>query len=93
LADIVFVADKKTSASEINQLFIKAAESNLKGIIKASDKLLVSTDIIGSGFSATVDLLLTKVIDGDLVRVVAWYDNEWGYVNRLVELAVKASTS
>jgi glyceraldehyde-3-phosphate dehydrogenase/erythrose-4-phosphate dehydrogenase len=59
----------------------------MKGIIEASSEELVSTDIVGNPHSAIVDLLSTKVIGGDLLKVIAWYDNEWGYANRLVELA------
>lgn len=89
LADIVLVSGKKTTIDEVNSLFTQAESGFLHGILKASYEPLVSTDIIGSDYSSTVDCLLTNVIDGDLVRVVAWYDNEWGYANRLVEMALK----
>lgn len=91
LADIVLVSNKATSQKELNNYFEKSAQNELKGILKASDKPLVSTDIIASNYSSTIDLGLTNVIENDLVRVVAWYDNEWGYTNRLVELALKVS--
>jgi len=90
LCDTVYLLKKKTSIEAINQAFKKAARGKFKGIIEASQEELVSTDIVGNPNSAIVDLLTTKVVDGDLVKVVAWYDNEWGYANRLVELAVYA---
>jgi glyceraldehyde 3-phosphate dehydrogenase len=87
LCDIVCVLNKKTDADKVNQAFAKAAKSKLKGILEASNEELVSTDIIGNPYSSIIDLKSTKVVDGDLLKVVAWYDNEWGYSNRLVELA------
>lgn len=85
VADFVFLTTKRTSIKEINKAFQKAAQGKYKGIIEVSDKPLVSTDIIGKSASAIIDLSLTQVIDGDLVKVVAWYDNEWGYCCRLME--------
>lgn len=87
LCDIVFVSSKKVSPELINAAFVKAAKSKLKGILLASSEDLVSTDIIGDTHSAIVDLKNTKVVAGDLVKVVAWYDNEWAYACRLVDLA------
>ncbi|MDD2680910.1 MAG: type I glyceraldehyde-3-phosphate dehydrogenase [Patescibacteria group bacterium] len=87
LCDIVCVLNKKTDEDKVNQAFIKAAKGKLKGILGASDEELVSTDIIGNPYSSIIDLKNTKVVDGDLLKVIAWYDNEWGYSNRLVELA------
>lgn len=87
ICDIVYVTNKKTDEKKINQVLIKASKSaGLKGIIETSEEPLVSTDIIGNPASAIVDLALTKVIGGDLVKVVAWYDNEWGYSCRLADL-------
>jgi len=88
LADFCFVVSKRTSLEEVNKAFVKASKENYKGIVSVSDRPLVSSDIIGSSFSALVDLSLTQVIDGDLVKVIAWYDNEWGYSCRLVEQAI-----
>lgn len=85
VSDFTFVTVKRTSVEEVNKAFIKAAQGKYKGIIEVSDKPLVSTDIIGNSASAIVDLKLTQVIDNDLVKVVAWYDNEWGYACRLIE--------
>jgi glyceraldehyde 3-phosphate dehydrogenase len=71
----------------VNAAFKKAANGKMKGILEASSEELVSTDIIGNPHSSIVDLLSTKIVGGDLLKVIAWYDNEWGYSNRLVELA------
>lgn len=86
IADITFVAKRKTSVEEINNMFKKAAESKRwKGILKVTEDQIVSSDIIGEPFGAIVDLKFTKVIDGDLVKILSWYDNEWGYVAMLVK--------
>jgi glyceraldehyde 3-phosphate dehydrogenase len=87
LCDTVYVLNKKTTVEAVNRAFIKAAKGKMKGIIEASSQELVSSDIVGNPYSAIVDLPSTKVVDGDLLKVIAWYDNEWGYSNRLVELA------
>lgn len=88
VVDLAFVTTKRTTVEEVNQVFKKAAQEKYRRIIEASDKALVSSDVIGNSASAVVDLGLTQVIDGDLVRIVAWYDNEWAYCCRLVELAL-----
>lgn len=89
LADFTFLLKKRTSAVEINTLFKKAAKSpRWKGILGVTEEPLVSSDFIKNPLSSIVDLELTKVIDGDFVKVVAWYDNEWGYSNRLAEMAL-----
>lgn len=88
VVDFCFVTSKRTTVAEVNKVFMKAAREKYKGIVEVSDQPLVSTDIIGNSASAIVDLSLTQVIDGDLVKVVAWYDNEWGYSCRLVEEAI-----
>ena len=89
LSDFTFLVKRKTTAEEINAAFVAASKTALyRGILGVSDAPLVSSDFIGSTFSAVVDLPFTKVIDGDLVKVLAWYDNEWGYSNRLAEMAV-----
>lgn len=86
VADITFLAKRKVTAAEINNIFRKAAEEpRWKGILKVSDDQLVSSDIIGEPYGAIVDLNFTKVIDGDLVKVLSWYDNEAGYVSTLVK--------
>jgi glyceraldehyde 3-phosphate dehydrogenase len=89
LSDITMIVDKKTSVEEVNALFVKArSEARFKDILHATYEPLVSSDIVGTRFSSIVDLSMTKVVDGDLVKVLAWYDNEWGYSNRLVEMAL-----
>ena len=86
VADITFVAKRKTSVEEINEIFKKAAGNpTWQGILKVTEDQIVSSDIIGEPYGAIVDLKFTKVVDGDLVKVLAWYDNEWGYVAMLIK--------
>ncbi|MFO7772638.1 MAG: type I glyceraldehyde-3-phosphate dehydrogenase [Dehalococcoidia bacterium] len=84
-----FVADlnKKVSAEEVNDAFRKAAEGELKGMLEYCDEPLVSSDFKGNPASAIFDALSTMVIDGNFIKVLAWYDNEWGYSCRLADLA------
>lgn len=90
ISDFTFLVEKKTSKEEVNKTFMEASKNPLyKGILAVSEEPLVSSDIIGNSFSAVVDLPFTQVIDGDLVKVLAWYDNEWGYANRLIEQVVR----
>ena len=85
LSDITFVAKRKTSVEEINKILTDAAASpRWQGILKVTNEQLVSSDIVGDPYGAIVDLGFTKVIDGDLVKVLSWYDNEAGYVSTLV---------
>lgn len=87
LSDITAVTKRETSVEEINELFKKAAaDPYYQGILDATEEELVSIDYRGNSHSSIVDLKLTDVIGGTLIKVVAWYDNEWGYSNRLVEL-------
>jgi glyceraldehyde 3-phosphate dehydrogenase len=87
LADFAIVLKKDTTVEEINKAFKEAAaEDYYRGILAVTEEELVSVDFKGNSASATVDLNLTDVIGGNLIKVVAWYDNEWGYSNRLVEL-------
>jgi glyceraldehyde 3-phosphate dehydrogenase len=85
ISDITVVTSRPTSIDEVNAAFREAAQFGLDGILAVTDEALVSSDFIGSEFSTIVDLSLTQVMDGDLVKVFAWYDNEWGYSKRLVE--------
>ena len=78
---------------EVNALFVKAAEGPLKGILGYEERPLVSVDYKDDPRSGIVDALSTMVVDGTSVKVLAWYDNEWGYANRLVELARKVGAS
>ena len=88
LADITAVVKRETTKEEINKVLKKASkEPYYEGILGVSEEELVSTDFRGDAHSAIVDLPLTDVVGGNLIKVVAWYDNEWGYSNRLVELA------
>lgn len=87
VVDFVAQVEKKTFAEEVNQALRTAAEGPMKGILEYSDLELVSCDYRGSDASSIVDASLTMVMDGDLVKVIAWYDNEWGYSQRVVDLA------
>jgi len=87
LADFVIVTKRPVTKEEVNEAFKKAAQEPFyQGILAVTEEELVSTDFIGNSHSAIVDLNLTNVVGGNLLKVVAWYDNEWGYSNRLVEL-------
>ena len=91
LSDITAVLKRSVTVEEINAAFKKAAsEPYYQGILGVSEEPLVSSDYIGNSHSGVVDLLLTKVVAGNLVKVMVWYDNEWGYSNRLVEVVSDA---
>ena len=89
VVDLTFEAARETSVDELNAAFKAAAEGDLKGILRYNEDPIVSTDIIGDEHSSIVDAPLTAVIDGTLVKVVSWYDNEWGYSNRCVDVLQK----
>lgn len=94
LSDFTFLLKKKTSVEEINAVLKKASkEKSFKGILGVTEEELVSSDFIGNAHSCIVDLPFTQVVDGDMVKILAWYDNEWGYSNRLAELAVMVGKS
>ena len=87
LCDAVYLVKKQVTAEEVNKAIIKAVKlPKYKGIVEATNEPIVSCDIVGNPASAIVDLPLTTVIGKDLVKVVSWYDNEWGYSNRLADL-------
>jgi glyceraldehyde 3-phosphate dehydrogenase len=86
LCDVVFVTKRAVTVAEVNQLFIDAASQDKFGALTTTTEPLVSIDFTGNPASSIVDLSLTKVVGGDLVKVVAWYDNEWGYSQRLADL-------
>ena len=87
MSDFVVVTKRETTVDEIKEVFKKAAkEPFYQGILAVTEEELVSSDFKGNSHSAIVDLNLTNVVGGNLIKVVAWYDNEWGYSNRLVEL-------
>jgi glyceraldehyde 3-phosphate dehydrogenase len=92
LSDITALVGKRVDLEIINKVLTDASESTHQGIIVASEEPLVSSDLIKNPASAIADLTLTNVVAGDLIKVVAWYDNEWGYSNRLVELAELIAT-
>ena len=85
LVDLSFVAARATSAEEINALVQAAANGSLKGVLAYNDGPLVSVDFNHNPASSTYDSTLTKVIDGTLVKVCSWYDNEWGFSNRMLD--------
>ncbi len=88
MVDLTIVAKRKTSTEEVNQAMRKAARGRLKGILVVSDGPLVSSDFNHHPASSIFDLTQTQVVDGRLVRVLAWYDNEWGFSNRMADTAV-----
>jgi len=91
ITDFTFITRRSTSVEEVNQIFIDASsDPRYRGILAVTDEPLVSSDIVGRSESSIVDLDMTRVVDGTLVKVLAWYDNEWGYANRLVEEVIKA---
>jgi glyceraldehyde-3-phosphate dehydrogenase (NAD(P)) len=85
--DLVAQVEKSTFAEEVNQVLQEAAEGSLKGILAYSDLPLVSSDYQGHDASSIVDASLTLVMGNDMIKVMAWYDNEWGYSQRVVDLA------
>ncbi|MCB0082037.1 MAG: type I glyceraldehyde-3-phosphate dehydrogenase, partial [Caldilineaceae bacterium] len=91
LTDAVFQVRRPTSVEEVNRLFQDAADGELAGILGYEERPLVSSDFVNDPRSSIVDAASTMVVDETLVKVLAWYDNEWGYVNRMVELAQKVA--
>jgi glyceraldehyde 3-phosphate dehydrogenase len=89
VVDLVAILDKKVTAEEINAVLKAAADGALKGIMEFVTEPLVSIDFRGNPHSSIIDAAYTKVLDGDFVKVMAWYDNEWGYSNRCVDLLKK----
>jgi glyceraldehyde 3-phosphate dehydrogenase len=86
VVDLAALVEKKTTAEEVNAAFKAAAGGALKGFLQVSTEELVSIDFRGNAYSSVVDAAYTKVMDGDFVKVLAWYDNEWGYSSRCVDL-------
>jgi glyceraldehyde 3-phosphate dehydrogenase len=93
LTDFVFEAARPVSVEEINGYFKAAAEGELQGILGYEERPLVSVDYVNDSRSSIIDALSTMVIDDTQVKIYAWYDNEWGYVNRMMELAAKVAQS
>jgi glyceraldehyde 3-phosphate dehydrogenase len=86
VVDLAALVSKKTTAEEVNAAFTAAAAGPLKGILAVEEAPLVSIDFRGNSNSSIVDAAYTKVMDGDFVKVLSWYDNEWGYSSRCVDL-------
>ena len=85
ISDISFVSTRETSVEEINRILSEESKTErYKLVLSVSDEPLVSTDIIQSPFASVVDLNMTRVVDGDLVKIMAWYDNEWGFTNQMI---------
>ena len=93
MTDFVFEAARKVTSEEINSYFKAASEKELQGILGYEERPLVSIDYVNDPRSSIVDALSTMVIDDTQVKIYAWYDNEWGYVNRMMELACKVARS
>jgi glyceraldehyde 3-phosphate dehydrogenase (phosphorylating) len=89
VVDLTFEAERETSVDELNNAFRAAAEGPLQGILRYTEAPIVSSDIVADPHSSILDAELTQVIDGTLVKLVAWYDNEWGYSNRCVDILQK----
>jgi glyceraldehyde 3-phosphate dehydrogenase len=94
ISDVTALLGRDVTVEEINNVFKKAADDPFyQGILAVSEEPLVSRDYIGNSHSGIVDLLLTKVVGGNLIKIAVWYDNEWGYSNRLVELTADVAKS
>lgn len=92
LVDITFISKKPTTAEEVNKILIDASQSDKwRGLLTATDEPIVSSDIIGVTIPSIVDLEMTRVVDGNLVKVMAWYDNEMGYTATLIQHVLKAA--
>jgi glyceraldehyde 3-phosphate dehydrogenase len=92
LADIVFVTGRGTSVEEVNRVFTEeAASDRYRQVLAVTEEPVVSSDIIRQSFASIVDLSLTQVVDQDLVKIMSWYDNEWGYANQMVRQALELS--
>jgi len=90
IADLVFVTERPTSVEEVNRIFQEEAQSDrYNGALGVTDEEYVSSDILKDPRGSVVDLGMTMVVDGDLVKIMAWYDNEWGYANQMVREAAQ----
>jgi glyceraldehyde 3-phosphate dehydrogenase len=92
IVDLVVELNKDTTVEEVNAAMKRAAEGELAGILEYSEEPLVSTDIIGNPHSSIFDATATQALGGNMVKVVSWYDNEWGYSNRVVDLIERIAT-
>jgi glyceraldehyde 3-phosphate dehydrogenase len=90
LADLVFVTERATTAEEINAIFKEeAASERYRGILEYALDPIVSSDVIANPHASIFDPSMTQVVDGDLVKVMSWYDNEWGYTNQMIREALR----
>jgi glyceraldehyde 3-phosphate dehydrogenase len=90
VVDVTFLSKKNTSAEEVNEILKKASkDKRWEGIFSVTEEELVSSDILGSPFGSIADLKMTRVVDGNLIKVLGWYDNEMGYTHTLVEHVIK----
>ncbi len=93
IADITFLASRKTTIDEVNQVLVEEAQTKrYAGVLGVSHDPLVSSDVVGDSRASIVDLELTKVVDGDLVKVMSWYDNEWGYASQMLREALSVTS-
>jgi len=92
LVDLVFISERDTTADEINQAFVVASNGSLKNVLSTTNAPVVSKDLVGNPNSSIIDLSLTQVMNGNLIKVLSWYDNEWGFSNRMLDLARKLAT-
>jgi glyceraldehyde 3-phosphate dehydrogenase len=94
LADIVFVTARETSVEEVNRVFKEeAASSRYREVLAITEEPIVSSDIIQQTYASIVDLSMTQVVDQDLVKIMSWYDNEWGYASQMVREALELTRS
>ncbi len=92
ISDLVFLTEKDTTVEEVQAILKEEAESEkYKGIFLASDEPLVSSDIVGTSFASIADLEMTRVVDGNLLKIMAWYDNEWGFTSQMVREAIRVA--
>jgi glyceraldehyde 3-phosphate dehydrogenase len=85
LADLVFVTARSTTVDEVNAILKEeAASDRYRGILAVTDEPIVSSDIVGDAHASIVDLSMTQVVDGDLVKIMSWYDNEWGFTHQMI---------
>ncbi len=87
IIELNVLLNKDTTTQEVHQIFEKASQNQLKGILDITKEQLVSTDYVGNPHSSIIDMEFTEVVNGNMLRILAWYDNEWGYSNRLIEIA------
>ena len=93
IADITFISSKDTTVEEVNDVLRKASkEDRWEGVFSVTEEPLVSSDILSSNYASIADLAMTRVVDGNLVKVMAWYDNEMGYTHTLVEHVVRTAS-